>query len=146
MYVASTLPPHSESPHSFDHSPRLVHYPPDDYNCCDFNRLNMVCESMFFVDLSSPMLPTITFLNLSDEFGNTLYMYGLREGGFSLHDFAERLDWNVSTVHYCSEQWSKNGTASRRTGTEWPRSITEMKNRRIRHTTVVHRTASVVEI
>ncbi|GFV99184.1 uncharacterized protein TNCV_1511571 [Trichonephila clavipes] len=39
---------------------------------------------------------------------------GLREGGFSFGDIAERLHLNASTVHECWEQWSRNGTTSRR--------------------------------
>ncbi|GBN31908.1 hypothetical protein AVEN_236558-1 [Araneus ventricosus] len=39
---------------------------------------------------------------------------GLREGGFSFRDIAERLGRNVSTVHDCWQQWSREGTASRR--------------------------------
>ncbi|GFX33962.1 transposable element Tcb1 transposase [Trichonephila clavipes] len=34
---------------------------------------------------------------------------GLREGGFSFCDIAERLGWNVSTVFDCWEQWSIDG-------------------------------------
>ncbi|GBO43335.1 hypothetical protein AVEN_257290-1 [Araneus ventricosus] len=39
---------------------------------------------------------------------------GLREGGFSFRDIAERLGRNVSTVHDCWQQWSREGNASRR--------------------------------
>ncbi|GFS84826.1 uncharacterized protein TNCV_2957141 [Trichonephila clavipes] len=43
---------------------------------------------------------------------------GLREDGFSFFSFffrdnAERLGRNVSTVHDCWEQWSRDGNASR---------------------------------
>ncbi|GBM33015.1 hypothetical protein AVEN_263504-1 [Araneus ventricosus] len=41
---------------------------------------------------------------------------GLREGGFSFRDIAERLGRNVSTVHDCWVRWSRDGTASRRPG------------------------------
>ncbi|GBM70360.1 hypothetical protein AVEN_151494-1 [Araneus ventricosus] len=41
---------------------------------------------------------------------------GLREGGFSFRDIAERLGRNVSTVHDRWQQWSREGTASRRPG------------------------------
>lgn len=71
---------------------------------------------------------------------------GLREGGFSFRDIAERLGRNVSTVHDCWVQWSRDGTASRRPGSGRPRGTTEREDRRIRRTAVAHRTASAAEI
>ncbi|GBN61047.1 hypothetical protein AVEN_131411-1 [Araneus ventricosus] len=57
---------------------------------------------------------------------------GLREGGFSFSDIAERLGRNVSTVHDCWQQWSREGTASRRPGSGRPRGTTEREDRRVR--------------
>ncbi|GBM09106.1 hypothetical protein AVEN_5289-1 [Araneus ventricosus] len=71
---------------------------------------------------------------------------GLREGGFSFRDIAERLGQNVSTVHDCWVRWSRDGTASRRPGSGRPRGTTEREDRRIRRTAVSHRTASAAEI
>ncbi|GBN73539.1 hypothetical protein AVEN_199944-1 [Araneus ventricosus] len=71
---------------------------------------------------------------------------GLREGGFSFRDIAERLGRNVSTVHDCWVRWSRDGTASRRPGSGRPRGTTEREDRRIRRTAVSHRTASAAEI
>ncbi|GBM76208.1 hypothetical protein AVEN_55044-1 [Araneus ventricosus] len=68
---------------------------------------------------------------------------GLREGGFSFRDIAERLGRNVSTVHDCWQQWSREGTDSRRLGSGWPRGTTD---RRVRRMAVAHRTASAAEI
>ncbi|GBO37089.1 hypothetical protein AVEN_176224-1 [Araneus ventricosus] len=65
------------------------------------------------------------------EFGRGRVV-GLREGGFSFRDIAERRGRNISTVHHCWQQWSREGTASRRPGS--------------RGTTVAHRTASAAEI
>ncbi|GBL88194.1 Transposable element Tc1 transposase [Araneus ventricosus] len=67
---------------------------------------------------------------------------GLREGGFSFRDIAERLGRNVSTVHDCWVRWSRYGTASRRPGSRRPRGTTEREDHRIRRTAVSHRTAS----
>ncbi|GFV60234.1 uncharacterized protein TNCV_3553941 [Trichonephila clavipes] len=66
----------------------------------------------------------------------------LREGGFSFHEIAKRLGWNVSTGHDCWEQWSRDGTASRRRNP----GTTEREDHRIQRTAVMHRTASVTEI
>ncbi|GBM55258.1 hypothetical protein AVEN_18079-1 [Araneus ventricosus] len=71
---------------------------------------------------------------------------GLREGGFSFRDIAERLGRNVSTVHDCWQQWSKEGTASRRPGSGRPRGPTEREDRRVRRMALAHRTASAAEI
>ncbi|GBN08611.1 hypothetical protein AVEN_238086-1 [Araneus ventricosus] len=71
---------------------------------------------------------------------------GLRESGFSFRDIAERLGRNVSIVHDCSQQWSREGTASRRPGSGRPRGTTEKEDRRVRRMAVAHRTASVAEI
>ncbi|GBM44754.1 hypothetical protein AVEN_83881-1 [Araneus ventricosus] len=57
---------------------------------------------------------------------------GLREYGFSFGNIAESLGRNVSTVHDCWQQWSKEGTASRRPGSGQPRGTTEKKDRRLR--------------
>ncbi|GFW71141.1 transposable element Tc1 transposase [Trichonephila clavipes] len=71
---------------------------------------------------------------------------GIRKGGFSFRDIAERLGWNVSTVHDYWEQWSRDGTASRRPGSERPRDTTEREDSRIQSTAVTYRTASAKEI
>lgn len=71
---------------------------------------------------------------------------GLREGGFSFRDIAERLGRNVSTVHECWQQWSREGTASRRPGSGRPRGTTEREDRRVRRMAVANRTASAAEI
>ncbi|GBN03396.1 hypothetical protein AVEN_6120-1 [Araneus ventricosus] len=56
---------------------------------------------------------------------------GLREGGFSFRDIAERLGRNVSTVHDCWQQWSREGTASRKPGSRRSRSTTEREDCRM---------------
>ncbi|GBO25194.1 Transposable element Tc1 transposase [Araneus ventricosus] len=71
---------------------------------------------------------------------------GIREGGFSLLDIAERLGRNVSTVHDCWKQWSKEGTAARRPRSARPRGTTEREDCRVRRLAVAHRTASAAEI
>ncbi|GBM75265.1 hypothetical protein AVEN_214586-1 [Araneus ventricosus] len=71
---------------------------------------------------------------------------GLREGGFSFRDIAERLGRNVSTVHDCWQQWSKEGTASRTPGSGRPRGTTEREDRRVRRMVAEHRTAPAAEI
>ncbi|GFS92740.1 uncharacterized protein TNCV_1161581 [Trichonephila clavipes] len=71
---------------------------------------------------------------------------GLREGGFSFRDITERLGLNVSTVHDCWEQWSRDGTSSRRPGSKRPCGTTERVVRRMWRTAVVHRNACVAEI
>ncbi|GFV30201.1 uncharacterized protein TNCV_96781 [Trichonephila clavipes] len=74
------------------------------------------------------------------------HVIGLREGGFSFRDIVERFGWNVSTMHDCWEQWSRDSTASKRPDSRWPRVTTEREDHRIRLTAVPHRTASAVEI
>ncbi|GBM00436.1 hypothetical protein AVEN_179241-1 [Araneus ventricosus] len=71
---------------------------------------------------------------------------GLREGGFSFRDIAERLGRNVSTVHDCWQQWSREDTASRRPDSGRPRGTTEREDRRVRRMAVAHRSASAAEI
>ncbi|GBN93100.1 hypothetical protein AVEN_65520-1 [Araneus ventricosus] len=71
---------------------------------------------------------------------------GLREGGFTFHDIAERLGRNVSTVHDCWQQWPRKGTASRRPGSGRPCGTTEREDRRVRRMAVAYGTASVAEI
>ncbi|GBN81409.1 hypothetical protein AVEN_58133-1 [Araneus ventricosus] len=71
---------------------------------------------------------------------------GLREGGFSFRDIAERLGTNVSTVHDCWQRWAREGTVSGRPGSGRPRGTTEREDRRVRRMAVAHRTASVAEI
>ena len=71
---------------------------------------------------------------------------GLREGGFSFRNIAERLGRNVSTVHDCWQQWSREGATSRRPGSGRPCATTEREDRRIRRMAVAHRTASAAEI
>ncbi|GFW40040.1 uncharacterized protein TNCV_5117231 [Trichonephila clavipes] len=46
----------------------------------------------------------------------------------------KKLNRNVSIVQNCWEQWSRNGTASRRPGSRQPRGTTERENHRIRCT------------
>ncbi|GFU89537.1 transposable element Tc1 transposase [Trichonephila clavipes] len=70
----------------------------------------------------------------------------LQESGFSFCDIAKRFCQNVSTVHDSWEQWSRDGTASRRPGTRQPHSTTEKEDCCIRYTAVVHHTVSVAEI
>ncbi|GFW31681.1 HTH_38 domain-containing protein [Trichonephila clavipes] len=50
---------------------------------------------------------------------------GLREGGFSFRNIAEKRGRIVSTVHDCWEQWSRDGTASRSPGSWWLRGTTQ---------------------
>ncbi|GBM14934.1 hypothetical protein AVEN_77330-1 [Araneus ventricosus] len=69
---------------------------------------------------------------------------GLRESGFSFRDIAERLGRNVSTVHDCWQQWSREGNVSRRPGSG--RGTTERENHRVRRMAVAHPTASAAEI
>ncbi|GBM25675.1 hypothetical protein AVEN_207450-1 [Araneus ventricosus] len=57
---------------------------------------------------------------------------GLREGEFSFLDIAERLGRNVYTVHDCWQQWSREGTASRRLGSRQPHGTSEREDRRVR--------------
>ncbi|GFW70221.1 transposable element Tc1 transposase [Trichonephila clavipes] len=64
----------------------------------------------------------------------------LREGGLSSLDTPEKLGWNISTVHDC-EQWSRDGTISRKPGFGRPRGSTEREDRHIRRLAVEHRTA-----
>ncbi|GBN12951.1 hypothetical protein AVEN_165564-1, partial [Araneus ventricosus] len=59
---------------------------------------------------------------------------------------AERLGRNVSTVHDCWQQWPRDGAASRRSGSGWPRGTTEREDRCVRSMAVAHRTASAAEI
>ncbi|GBN78193.1 hypothetical protein AVEN_20715-1 [Araneus ventricosus] len=51
-----------------------------------------------------------------------------------------------STVHDCCQQWSREGTASRRPGSRRPRGTTEREDRRVRRMAVAHRSASAAEI
>ncbi|GFU48562.1 HTH_38 domain-containing protein [Trichonephila clavipes] len=71
---------------------------------------------------------------------------GLREWGFSFCDIAERLGRNVCIALDYWEQWSRNGTASRRPFSRLPLGTTEGEDRRIRRTAVAKCTASVAEI
>ncbi|GBM00063.1 hypothetical protein AVEN_214130-1 [Araneus ventricosus] len=71
---------------------------------------------------------------------------GLRKGEFSFRDIAERLGRNVSTVHDCWQQWSREGAASRRPSSGRPRGTTEREDRRVRRMAVAHATASAAEI
>ncbi|GFX76805.1 hypothetical protein TNCV_1952461 [Trichonephila clavipes] len=54
LQVCLTLPRHSKSLYLFGHSPRLAHRPPDGFYPRDFPRLNVVCDPVFYDDLSSP--------------------------------------------------------------------------------------------
>ncbi|GBL83402.1 hypothetical protein AVEN_110705-1 [Araneus ventricosus] len=74
------------------------------------------------------------------------HVVGLREGGFSFRDIAERLGRNVSTLHDCWQQWSREVTASRRPGSRRPRGATEREDRRVWRMAVAHRTASAAKI
>ncbi|GBM94684.1 hypothetical protein AVEN_274906-1 [Araneus ventricosus] len=67
----------------------------------------------------------------------------LREGGFSFRDIAERLGRNVSTMHDCSQQRSREGTASRRPGSRLPPGTTEREDSRIQRMAVAHRSAAL---
>ncbi|GBL94677.1 hypothetical protein AVEN_83991-1 [Araneus ventricosus] len=71
---------------------------------------------------------------------------GLCEGGFSFRDIAERHGRNVFTVHDCCQQWSREGTASRRPSSGRLRGTTEREDRRVRRMIVAHRTSSAAEI
>ncbi|GFV64601.1 HTH_Tnp_Tc3_2 domain-containing protein [Trichonephila clavipes] len=71
---------------------------------------------------------------------------GLREGRFYFHHIAERLGRNVFTVHDCWEQWSRDGTASKRPGSRRLRSPTKREYHRVRRTAVAHRTSFATEI
>ncbi|GBO39027.1 hypothetical protein AVEN_62219-1, partial [Araneus ventricosus] len=71
---------------------------------------------------------------------------GLREGGFSFRDIAEGFGRNVSTMHDCWQQWSREGTVSRRPGSGWTRGTTEREDRCVRRMAVAHRTAPAAEI
>ncbi|GFW16155.1 uncharacterized protein TNCV_4263201 [Trichonephila clavipes] len=53
---------------------------------------------------------------------------GLPEGGFSFRDIAESRGLNVSTAHDCWEQWSRDGTASRRPSSRRPRGTIERED------------------
>ncbi|GFX50823.1 uncharacterized protein TNCV_2724061 [Trichonephila clavipes] len=70
----------------------------------------------------------------------------LQEGGFSFRDVAEKLGRNVSTVHNFWQQWSRDGTSSRRPGSERPRGTNEREDHRIRRTAVVHCNEPATEI
>ncbi|GBM30177.1 hypothetical protein AVEN_134219-1 [Araneus ventricosus] len=70
----------------------------------------------------------------------------LRESGFSFRNIAERLGRNVSTVHDCWQQWSREGIASRRPGPGRPRGTIEKEDRCIRRMAVAHRSASAAKI
>ncbi|GFU41472.1 hypothetical protein TNCV_2633231 [Trichonephila clavipes] len=54
VQVSSTLPRSSISPHLFGHFPRLAYHPPNGYYYRDFPPLNVVCDFMLYVGLSSP--------------------------------------------------------------------------------------------
>ncbi|GFW05668.1 uncharacterized protein TNCV_5025311 [Trichonephila clavipes] len=71
---------------------------------------------------------------------------GLQEGRFSFRDIAERLPRNVCTVHDCWEQWLRNGTASRRQGSGYPRGTTKREDWRIQRKAAKHHTVSVAKI
>ncbi|GBN58983.1 hypothetical protein AVEN_263032-1 [Araneus ventricosus] len=53
---------------------------------------------------------------------------------------------NASTVHHCWQQWSREGTVSRRSCSGRPSGTTEREDRRVRCMAVAHRTASAAEI
>ena len=79
------------------------------------------------------------------EFERVSYNKAKRRGISSL-DIAEKFDRDISTVHVCCKQWSREGTFSRRPGSGRPRGTTEREDRRIRRTAVTHRTASAANI
>ncbi|GBM19608.1 hypothetical protein AVEN_107286-1 [Araneus ventricosus] len=60
-------------------------------------------------------------------------------------DIAERLGRNVSIVHDCWQQRSREGPASRRPGSGLPCGTTERGDRLFRRMAVTHRTASAAE-
>ncbi|GFU56482.1 HTH_Tnp_Tc3_2 domain-containing protein [Trichonephila clavipes] len=68
---------------------------------------------------------------------------GLIEGGFSFLDRGERLGRNISTVNDCWEQWSRDGTASRRPGSRWSNDTTDLH---ILRTAVAHHAVFAAEI
>ncbi|GBL72620.1 hypothetical protein AVEN_127880-1 [Araneus ventricosus] len=74
------------------------------------------------------------------------HITGLRERRISSRNIAERLCRDISTVHDCWQQWSKESSVSRRPGCGRTRATTDREDRRIRHMTVWHHTASAEEI
>ncbi|GFX44313.1 hypothetical protein TNCV_1097531 [Trichonephila clavipes] len=60
----------------------------------------------------------IVLWNDSSPILNKVVLIRLQEGGFSFQDVAERLGSNASTVHDCWEQWSRDVTNSRGTGSK----------------------------
>ncbi|GBM50393.1 hypothetical protein AVEN_97216-1 [Araneus ventricosus] len=71
---------------------------------------------------------------------------GYEKKDFLSANIEERLGRNVSTVHDCWQQWSWEGTASRRPASGQPRGTTEREDRRVRRIAVANRTASAAEI
>ncbi|GFU69530.1 hypothetical protein TNCV_1350901 [Trichonephila clavipes] len=69
FWVAIFNVPECISPHSFGYFTRMANLPPDGYY---FHPINMVCDPMFYDDVSSPRQPTTSSLNLSIEFSNIL--------------------------------------------------------------------------
>ncbi|GBN15328.1 hypothetical protein AVEN_41166-1 [Araneus ventricosus] len=59
---------------------------------------------------------------------------------------SEILVRNVSTVHDCWQKWSREGTASRRSGFGRPRGTTEREDCCVRRMAMAHRTASAAKI
>ncbi|GBM88890.1 hypothetical protein AVEN_134150-1 [Araneus ventricosus] len=87
---------------------------------------------------------TLKVANLTEFEGGRVVVQ--QEGRFSFRDVAGRLGRNVCTVHNCWQQWSREGTASRRPYSGQPRGTTAREDRRVRRMTVAHRTASAAEI
>ncbi|GFW55077.1 hypothetical protein TNCV_2786921 [Trichonephila clavipes] len=73
VQTPAALPRHSESSHSFRHPPRLAHRPPHDYYYKFQPTKHGLRPHALFLFVVF-VLPTITTLNFSVEFGNTLYM------------------------------------------------------------------------
>ncbi|GFS66485.1 transposable element Tc1 transposase [Trichonephila clavipes] len=75
---------------------------------------------------------------------NRDHAIGLRKGGFSFRDMAERFCQNISTAHDCWEQWSRDGTASRRPG--YRQAIWYYWERRPPYSAYAHRSRKKFEL
>ncbi len=71
---------------------------------------------------------------------------GLREGGMSFRDIAERVGREPSTVHQCWTQWVEEGSHTRRPGTGPSRRTDERQDRRIRRMALATRSATSAQI
>lgn len=57
---------------------------------------------------------------------------GLREGGFSYREIANRLNRNQSTIMRCYQSWTRDGQERRQRGTGGRRRTNEIQDRRLR--------------